>query len=61
MKSPEVRLILLLAVALPAWYFTDMESTSRLESYVFPIITFVCFLLFCLWVIGVFARMGGNK
>ena len=36
MNSPEVRLILLLAVALPAWYFTDMDSTSRLEAYVFP-------------------------
>lgn len=52
-----IRLFLLLLVGLPSWYFSNMDSPSRFLAYVLPIITFICFLLFCLWVIRWFEQI----
>ncbi len=54
------RLLIILAVGLPSWYLADMESTSRLYAYVFPILTFVCVLALCLWLIEVFEHIGAD-
>ena len=55
------RLLLILIIALPSWYFTDMDSPSRIYAYVLPIINFICVILFCLWLIALFANMGQGK
>lgn len=55
------QLLIILAVALPSWFLSDMESTSRLYAYVFPILTFASLLAFCLWVIEVFEHLGNGK
>lgn len=55
------RLFLLLIIAIPSWYFTDMDSTARLYAYVLPLINFVCVLLFCLWLIDVFAHIDDDS
>ncbi len=53
-----LRLIIIIMIAVPSWYFTDMDSSSRVLAYVLPIITFGCFIAFCLWVIGFFQHIG---
>ena len=55
------RFLIIIIIALPSWYFSDMDSTSRLYAYVLPILTFVCFIVFCLWVLAFFARAGEHK
>lgn len=54
------RILIILVVALPSWYFSDMDSASRFYAYVLPIITFICLIAFCLWIIELFARMGNT-
>ena len=51
------RLIIILAVAIPSWYFSDMSSSSRVEAYLLPILTFASILAFCLWVIDLFEHI----
>jgi len=53
-----LRLIIIFLIALPSWYFTDMDSPSFFLAYVLPIITFACFIAFCLWLIGYFQHLG---
>lgn len=55
-----VRLAIILFVTVTAWYFSDMDSSSRFLAYVLPIVTFTGFLAFCLWVIQ-FAQQFGNS
>ncbi len=55
------RLIVLLIIAIPSWYFTDMDSMSRLYAYVLPLITFISVLFFCLWIIDVFAHIDNRN
>lgn len=54
-----VRLVIILIVTVTAWYFSDMDSSSRFLAYLLPIVTFVGFLVFCLWLIR-FAQQFGN-
>jgi hypothetical protein len=51
------RLTVLLIIAIPSWYFTDLDSPARMYAYILPLLTFLCVLLFCLWIIDVFANM----
>jgi hypothetical protein len=51
------RLIVLLIIAIPSWFFTDMDSMSRFYAYVLPLLTFICVLFFCLWIVDVFAHI----
>ena len=55
------RLILILLIGIPSWYFTDMESASRVYAYVLPIISFICLLGFCLWLIDLFSHIGEQR
>ena len=55
------QLIIILAIGLPSWFLSDMDSTSRVYAYVFPILTFACVLAFCLWLIEFFERIGTGK
>jgi len=55
------QLIIILAVAVPSWYLSDMDSPSRLYAYVFPILTFASVLAFCLWLIEVFEHIGNRE
>jgi len=55
------RLLIIMLIALPSWYFSDMDSPSRLYAYVLPIITFICLVSFCIWVISVFAKIRESK
>ena len=56
-----VRLLIILLIALPSWYFTDMDSPSRLLAYVLPIINFTCFIAICLWIIDLFSHLGEQR
>ncbi len=56
-----LRLLVILIILIPSWYFSDMDSLSRLHAYVFPIITFVATLALCLWIIDVFAHLKNKK
>lgn len=51
------RLLLILIIAIPSWYFSDMDSPSRFNADVLPITTFVCGITFCLWLISVFEHV----
>jgi hypothetical protein len=53
-----LRLIIILIIGLPAFYFSNMDSPSRLFAYVLPIITFVCVVALAMWVIALFAHIG---
>lgn len=55
------RLLLILLIAIPSWYFTDMQSPERFYAYVLPIVNFICVILFCLWLVSFVARMGKHK
>lgn len=55
------RLLVILVIAIPSWYFSDMNSLSRLYAYVLPIIVFVCGIAFCLWLISVFEHVGEQR
>lgn len=56
-----LRLIIILVIAIPSWYFTDMDSPSRFLAYGLPIITFICGIMFCLWIISLFEHIGEHK
>ncbi len=56
-----LRLIIILAIGLPAWYFSDMQSDSRFFAYVLPITAFVCVAALAMWVIALFAKMGRDE
>ncbi len=56
-----LRLIIILAIGLPAFYFSDMDSPSRFFAYVLPIIAFVCVAALAMWIIALFARMGQQE
>jgi hypothetical protein len=60
-NAMQKRLMLILIIAIPSWYFTDMHSPERLYSYVLPIINFICVILFCLWLVAFFATIGKRK
>jgi len=55
-----LRLILILAIGLPAFYFSDMDSESRFLAYVLPITTFACVVALCMWIINWFAHIDCN-
>ncbi len=55
------RLLIIIVIAIPCWYFSDMDSPSRFLAYVLPLATFACFIAFCIWVIAFFAHIGENK
>ena len=55
------RLLIIVVIALPSWYFSDMDSPSRFFAYILPIITFGCFIAFCFWIIAVFSHLGEHK
>jgi hypothetical protein len=55
------KLAIILAIALPAWYFSDMSSSSRVEAYVLPLIAFVSVLALALWVIEAAQKLGRNS
>ncbi len=56
-----VKLVLIILIAVPSWYFTDMDSSSRFLSYVLPIVSFFCLLAFCLWLIDLFEHIGQQR
>jgi len=56
-----IRFLVIVIVAIPSWYFTDMESTSRFLAYVLPLISFACYIAICFWVIAVFAQLGQQE
>ena len=55
------RLLIIVLIALPSWYFSDMDSPSRFFAYILPLLTFASFIAFCFWVIAVFAHMGEHE
>ncbi|MBT3205539.1 MAG: hypothetical protein HOB14_00460 [Gammaproteobacteria bacterium] len=55
------RLLIIIVIAMPSWYFSDMDSPSRFLAYVLPLATFASFIAFCIWVIALFAHIGENK
>ena len=55
------RLLLILCVGIPSWYFSDMDSQSRFYAYVLPIATFLSVLAFCLWLIELFEHLGSEE
>ena len=56
-----LKLAVIILVAAPSWYFTDMDSSSRFLSYVLPIVSFICLLAFCLWLIDLFEHIGKQR
>ncbi len=55
------RLLIIIIIAIPSWYFSDMDSPSRFYAYVLPIVTFASMISFCFWVIALFAHIGEQK
>lgn len=55
------RLIFILIIAVPCWYYSDMDNPSRFYAYVLPIATFLASLAFCLWIIEVFEHIGDKS
>ncbi|MDJ0832362.1 MAG: hypothetical protein QNJ69_02500 [Gammaproteobacteria bacterium] len=53
-----LRLLIILIVAIPSWYYTDMDSMSLLRAYLLPVLLFFSFLAFCLWLIDLFEHLG---
>lgn len=53
-----LRLAIILVIAIPAWYYADMDSPSRFLAYVLPIVLFACVIAFCLWLIKLFEQLG---
>ena len=56
-----LRLLIILVIGLPAYYFSDMDSPSRFFAYVLPIIAFACVVALAMWVIALFAHMGKQE
>ncbi len=53
-----LRLFVILMIGLPAFIFSDMDSSSRFFAYVLPITAFVCVIALAMWVIALFAHIG---
>ena len=53
-----LRLFIILAIGLPAFYFSNMESPSRFFAYVLPITAFVCVVALAMWIIALFSHLG---
>lgn len=56
-----LKLMMIVAIGLPSWYYADMSSNSRIEAYVLPLLTFASILALCLWIIEVFQHFGENR
>ncbi len=53
-----IQFVLIAGIGLTSWYLSDMDSTSRLYSYVFPILGFISVVAFCLWLVGLASHIG---
>ncbi len=55
-----LRLFIILLVAIPSWYYTDMDNVSLVRAYLLPVLLFFSFLAFCLWIIDLFEHFGNS-